>query len=86
MRKDGVLGVKDFGAALLKAWVRRPSLERVVHPDVCLEGIRIREQAWATFEWALFLLVETLVFVSSSLALKLLTAGLVRTLEPIVCV
>lgn len=57
VRKDGVLGVKDLGAALLKARVRRPGLECVVHPDVRLEGIRVREQAWATLEWALFLIM-----------------------------
>lgn len=57
VRKDGVLGVKDLGAAFLKAWIRGTGLERVVHPDVCLKGIRVREQAWATLEWALFLIV-----------------------------
>lgn len=56
MRKDGVLGVKDLGAAFLKARVWRTGLERVVHPDVCFKGIRVREQAWATLKWALFLI------------------------------
>lgn len=84
MGQDTMLGIIDLGAAFLKAWVRRLGLEGVVHPHMCFQRLCIWQQTRATFHRALFLLVETLVLVGDTLAVKLLVALFVGTSESIV--
>lgn len=79
-----MLSIVDLGAALFKTWVRRLGLEGVVHPHMCFQRLSIWQQTRATFHGALFLLVETLVLVGDTLAVKLLVALLVGTSKSIV--